>query len=167
MKKLLHKENLDWKGVTHDLELYESDDMSNLTFVNQAQAVPFVDENHIVIYKHIDGYYGLPGGTVEQGEKFEETLKREVYEESACEVLDYGFIGYIKDTQLPEKKIKHQLRYWAKVKLLDEPINDPVGKAIAREVVEIGNANEKLDWGERGEKLLELALKKFKESNQL
>ncbi len=165
MKKLLHQENLNWKGESHDLELYESDDISDLAFIIQAQAVPFIDENHIVIYKHIDGYYGLPGGTIEPGEKFEEALKREIYEESACNVLDYGLIGYIKDTQLPEDKIKHQLRYWAKVKLLDEPVNDPVGKAIAREVIDIHEANKKLGWGERGEKIIELALKKFKESS--
>mgnify|MGYP001573056456 CR=1 FL=1 len=163
MKKLIHKEMIDWKGTRHDLELYEADDVSDLGFTNQAQAVPFIDKDHIVIYKHIDGYYGLPGGTIEKGELFEEALKREVKEECACEVLSCGLIGYVKDTQLPECKVKYQLRYWAKVKLLDEPINDPCGKAISREVVEIKDANQKLNWGERGRVLLDLAVRKYKE----
>ena len=163
MKKLLHKQNLDWKGTVHDLELYEADDISNLGFTNQAQAVPFVDDDHIVIFKHIDGYYSLPGGTIEEGEKFEETLRREVKEECACAVLDYGLIGYVKGTEVKSGKIKYQLRYWAKVKLLDEPINDPCGKAIAREVVPINEANKKLNWGERGQVLLDLAERKYKE----
>lgn len=163
MKKLLHKENLDWKGVKHNLELYESDSIEDLGIVTQTQAIPFVDDNRIVVYKHIDEYYGLPGGTVEEGESFEDALKREVKEESACEVLDYGLIGYIKDIQLPEEKIKYQLRYWAHVKLLDEPVNDPDGKALSREVININDAAEKLNWGERGKILLELAKRKYKE----
>ncbi len=165
MKKLIHKETIDWKGTIHDLELYEADDASDLGFTNQAQAVPFVDDDHIVIYKHIDGYYGLPGGTIEKDEPFEEALKREVYEESACEVLDLGLIGYVKDTQMPEGKVKYQLRYWAKVKLLNKKVNDPCGKAMGREVIKIKDANQKLNWGERGQALLELAVRKFKENN--
>lgn len=163
MKKLIHKQNLDWKGIMHDLELYEADNADDLGFTNQAQAVPFVDDDHIVIFKHIDGYYSLPGGTIEEGEKFEEALKREIREECACEVLGCGLIGYVKDTQLSDNKVKYQLRYWAKVKLLDEPINDPCGKAVGREVVKLEEANDKLNWGERGQILLDLALRKYKE----
>lgn len=161
MKKLLYKGKLDWKGTNHELELYESDDISDLEFINQCQAVPFVDESNIVLFKHIDGYYSLPGGTVEEGESFEETLKREVMEESACEILESQLIGYVKDTELPSGKIKYQLRYWAEVKPLDQPINDPAGKATSREIVNINEANEKLGWGERGQVLLELAKRKY------
>jgi len=162
MKKLLCKGKFDWKGTGHELELYESDDISDLKFINQCQAVPFVDENNIVLFKHIDGYYSLPGGTVEKGESFEETLKREVMEESACEILESQLIGYVKDTELSSGKVKYQLRYWAKVKPLDQPIQDPAGKAIGREIVNINEANEKLGWGERGQVLLDLAKRKYK-----
>src|SRR3989344_9606213 len=113
MKKLLHKQNLDWKGTIHDLELYEADDINDLGFTNQCQAIPFIDDEHIVLFKHIDGYYGLPGGTAEKGEKFEDTLKREVMEESGCKVLDCGLICYVKGTEIPNGKIKNQLRYLA------------------------------------------------------
>ena len=162
MKKLLHKQDLDWKGTKHDLELYESDDISDLGFTNQCQAVPFVDDDHIVIFKHIDGYYGLPSGTVEDGEKFEDTLKREVMEESGCEVLDLGLIGYFKDTEIPDGKIKYQLRYWAHVKPVSKP-QDPDGKALDIEIVKLEDANDKLGWGERGQVLLDLAARKYKE----
>ena len=164
MKKLLYKGKLNWKGINHELELYESDDISDLEFINQCQAVPFVDEDNIVLFKHIDGYYSLPGGTVEKGESFEKTLKREVMEESSCEILDYKLIGYVKDTDLSSRKVKYQLRYWAKVKPLDQSIQDPAGKAIAREIVNINEANEKLGWGERGQVLLDLAKRKYNET---
>ena len=162
MRKLLHKQIHDWKGTKHELELYETDDINNLGFTNQCQAVPFVDDEHIVIFKHIDGYYGLPGGTVVKGERFEDTLKREVMEESGCEVLDCSPIGYFEDTEIPSGKIKYQLRYWAQVKPVSKP-QDPDGKAIDIEIVKFKDANSKLGWGERGQILLDLAARKYKE----
>lgn len=162
MKKLLHKQILDWKGTKHDLELYEADDISDLGFTNQCQAVPFVDDDHVVLFKHIDGYYGLPGGTVEEGEKFEDTLKREIMEEAGCEVFDYGLIGYVKGTEIPSGKVKFQLRYWAHVRPVDKP-QDPDGKALDIEIVELKDVNPKLNWGERGQVLLDLATRKYKE----
>jgi len=161
--KLIHKGRLDWKGISYDVELYEADSVEGLHPITQVQAIPFVDDNHIVIYKHIDGYYGLPGGSVESGETFEIALKREVREEIACEVLDCAMIGYMKNIRVGQEKETYQLRYWAKVKLLDEPIADPCGKAVAREVVGLGTAVEKLNWGERGRILIELAAKKFRQ----
>jgi len=163
MTKLLHKEKHDWKGVMHELELYESNNLENISPVKQVQAVVFVDDNNVVLYKHIDGYYGLPGGTVEIGEKFEDALRREILEESSSEVLDFGLIGYVKDTPLenPDKTV-YQLRYWVNAKLLDIPINDPDGKAIEREIVELKDVVEKINWGERWEILLNLAVSKRK-----
>ena len=160
MTKLIHKEELNWKGVLHDLELYESDSVGDLDPVKQVQAVSFIDNNNVVIYKHVDGYYGLPGGSVEENESFEEALKREIREEIACEVLDYGLIGYVRDIPIqPPGKEKYQLRYWAKVRLKDEPINDPCGKALLREVVSLDEALNKLNWGAMGKVLFQLATK--------
>lgn len=166
MAQLLHKERLDWKGTVHDLELYEAESIEGLHPIKQVQAVAFVDRDHIVIYKHIDGYYGLPGGSVEDGEGFDEALKREVYEESACEVLECGVSGYIKDTQIdPPGIVKYQLRYWATVRVLDEPVNDPAGKALSREVVTLDEAVKKLGWGEKAAIQIRLAVKRYDENH--
>lgn len=163
MNKLVHKGKLDWKGVGYDLELYDADEIGGVSPVTQVQAIPFVDDSHILVYKHIDGYYGLPGGSVEQGESFEEALKREIKEECAAEVLKYGLIGFVKGMQIdPPSKIGYQLRYWAHIRLLDQPINDPAGKAIAREIIKLEDVAAKLNWGERGEVLLQLAVEKYK-----
>lgn len=163
MKNLLHREKLDWKGTKYDVELYEVDDVEGLSPITQVQVVPFVDKDQVVIYKHIDGYYGLPGGSIEPGESLEQALRREVKEESACEITDFGLIGFMKNTKKPENKVTYQLRYWAQVKLLDEPINDPCGKAVSREVVTLEEAAEKLKWGERGEILLKTGSEKRRE----
>lgn len=167
MSRLIHKEKLDWKGIMHDLELYDADEIDGLGPVKQVQAILFVDVDHILVYKHIDGYYGLPGGSVEENENFEEALKREIMEESASEVLDYGLIGFVKDIQIdPPGGTKFQLRYWARVKLLNQPINDPAGKAIAREVVRLEDALDRFNWGERGRILLQLAAEKYKKHQE-
>ena len=165
MAKLIHKERMNWKGVLYDLALYESDSIEGLKPITKVQAVLFTDDNNIVLYKHIDGYFGLPGGSVEENETFESALRREAREESSCEILDYGFIGYVEGAQVEVQNNKiYQLCYWAKVKLLDELVNDPCGKALSREVVNLNVAVEKLNWGERGKELINLATNKFKKN---
>lgn len=151
-----------WKGISYCQELYESTDHSELSPITQVQAVPFIDADHIVLYKHIDGYYGLPGGGIEPGETIVEALAREVYEEAALNLIECGMLGYMKvwPEGAPEKT-HYQLRYWAQVTLLDEPVNDPCGKAISREVVPLREAIEKLNWGEKGGVLIELAVRHY------
>lgn len=61
-----------------------------------ARAVVFNDKNEIAFQfasKH--KYYKLPGGGVEKGETIEEALKREVLEESGCEINIIGDVGII------------------------------------------------------------------------
>ena len=162
MTKLIHREELNWKGTVYDVELYEADEFDTLAPVTQVQAVLFVTKDQIVIYKDIDGYYGLPGGSIEPGESLEQALRREVKEESACEIMDFGPLGFMKNTKKPGNSVSYQVRYWAQVKLLDEPVHDPCGTAISREVVSLEEAAEKLKWGERGKILLKVGLEKFK-----
>ncbi len=159
-KKPIFVVEMKWKNDIYALELYNSINFSGLKSVTQVQAVCFTDDNDVVLYQHSDNYLGLPGGTPEEGESFEETLKRELYEEISVEVLDFGPIGYIKvyKKDRPEK-FDFQLRYWAKVKLLEET-PDPDNKAIGRVLTPINKAVEKLNWGKRGELLIELAKNK-------
>ena len=156
----IFKDEIDWKGNIHILELFDSTNFSGLSPIKQVQAVCFDGNDNIVLYKHSDNYFGLPGGTVENGEMENEALKRELYEEASVKVIDYGPIGYIKSypKEQPEKFI-FQLRYWAKVKLLDET-PDPDNKAIERVLTPIVKVSEKLGWGKMGVILIDLAKKK-------
>ena len=69
-------------------------------------------------------------------------------------------VGMIRENKEKESCF---LRVVAKVELIDEPIVDPDGKAVGRIVVNIEEAIEKLGWGEKGEKLIELAKEKYQE----
>jgi len=148
---------LNWYGKRVRLDLFDSTDYKSLNPIRQVQAVSFVDKDHIVLYKSGRGNYGCPGGHPEDGETWEETLKREVREEVAAEIEECGPIGYIKEINLDTNEIKYFLRYWAKVKLLDEPIDDPCDDARIRVVCSLKEAVEKLNWGKNGEILVNLA----------
>ena len=142
--------------LQHHLELFATNERPD-EVISQCQAVPFTAAGEVVLFRHLSGYNSLPGGTVEEGEDHEQALIREVYEESACRVLEYGLIGYIKDTNLTTGGVQYQLRYWATVELLDEDVNDPDGKALERVVVPVDQMVEQLGWGEKGAVLLQLA----------
>lgn len=44
------------------------------------------ERNEVLLQKRHDGWWGLPGGLMDLGESFEETAKREVFEETGLEV---------------------------------------------------------------------------------
>jgi ADP-ribose pyrophosphatase YjhB (NUDIX family) len=157
MNKPIYTETITWKGAEHHLELYATDTEPDCP-ITQCQAVPFTPAGDVVLFRHLNGYNSLPGGTVDPGESHEAALKREIYEESACSVTAIGLIGYIKDTQVETGEVKYQLRYWVDVEVLDEPVNDPDKKALERLVVHPSEMVEKLGWGEKGQVLLDLAL---------
>lgn len=164
MPQLLYKETSDWKRVSFVSELYVYDDgAQSLAPVTQVQAVPFTEDGKIVVYKHIDGYYGLPGGKVEAGENLEAALARELREEMNAELIQVKPVAYIKSFKLSDPDhVSYNLRYAAKVKLSDGQIQDPAGKAIERLTCDAKDVNNLLRWGKRGDILIDLALRAFK-----
>lgn len=160
MNKLLLKEISDWKGVSFTSELFDYNESTELLSpVTQVQAVCFIKSGEIILYKHIDGYYGLPGGKVEIGENLNETLKREIIEEINAKLILSKPIAYVKSfkTKKPEN-ITYNLRYVALVELINGKIQDPAGKAIERIICNKEKAKELLCWGERGNILIDLAI---------
>ncbi|MFA5072211.1 MAG: NUDIX domain-containing protein [Candidatus Pacearchaeota archaeon] len=80
-----------------DIGLNEEERFDNPYLLRKAaRAIVFNDKNEIAFQfasKH--KYYKLPGGGVEKGETIEGALKREVLEESGCEIDIIDDIGII------------------------------------------------------------------------
>ncbi len=163
-EKPLFREKGKWKGGDYEMELHTLDDHCNLSSIQQVQAVCFLNSKEIVLYENIEGWFGNPGGTLESGELVEETLKRELIEEAQLKLIDWKTIGVeqiFHPNKLEPRKESCFLRVVAQVELINKPVKDPDGKAIGRVVVNIDEAVNKLNWGEKGEQLIKLALEKY------
>ncbi len=165
MKKPLVTITLDWTQIEHKLEFFKTNDISNLGKITQVQAVCFSDKDQVVLYYNDKEKYGCPGGHLEKDEQFEEALEREIYEEIAAKMLYCEPIGYLRSTNLQSGNVTYNLRYWAKVVLLDEPVNDPCDPHRERFVFTTEEAILKLNWGEMGQTLVKLAEKMFISKN--
>lgn len=149
-----------WKGTMFVEEFYDNPDFTNITPITQVQAIPFIDKNHIAVFEHIDGYFSLPGGKVEQGEDLISALERECIEEMQAKILKTYPIGYFKNWKKSNPEtVNFNARYISYVELLDKPIDDPAKKAIGRKVVTIDSIVETLGWGDKAEVLIRTALK--------
>ncbi len=99
------------------------------------------------------------GGSVESNETFEETLSREIQEESNMEVLSYLPIGYQKLTNVENGKLIFQLRYACKVEPLGEFVIDGGDGNTEKGITEIklidpSTYREYFDWGDDGDYMI-------------
>jgi ADP-ribose pyrophosphatase YjhB (NUDIX family) len=155
-----------------EFEYFETDDFSNLDKekTGQCYAVCYLQnekgelENKICIVNNgKKRNWGLVGGTIEKGETFEETLKREIQEEGNLEVLEYRPIGYqIAGTQ-SSKDWGYQLRYFVIARKIGEFISDPAGSVTEIAFIDPLDVKKYFDWGNVGEEIFRKAAEIFKE----
>lgn len=113
------KETSIFDGREIDLEWFESTNYPK--DINIAQVVGFClnKKGEVLIVKNKRGW-SFPGGHPEIGETPEETLSREVSEESYVTIKNSRFLGYIDATDPKNQSIEGkryiQLRYLAKIK---------------------------------------------------
>lgn len=158
--KLLYTKDDIYKGQKCREFLYALDSYKDLPQIDVVRAVCFCDQKEVVFYKDINGYFGNPGGGIEEAETVEEALQRELIEEAQLKLLNWQTIAYEKIEYLTNGKISkthYFLLTVAKVTLIDKEIKDPDGKGVGRVVVGFDSAEETLDWGEKGKILLGLA----------
>jgi 8-oxo-dGTP diphosphatase len=60
-------------------------------------------QTHILLGKRKNaykaGWYGVPGGRIEIGEKIEGTVRRELMEETNLDAVEFQYVGVIKEHQ--------------------------------------------------------------------
>lgn len=150
----------DHAGVEYTFEYQDADSFEHLdkSRCKQTYGVCFCDDKIVFGYSGGRKEYGLIGGTIEESESFEQTLRREIKEESNMEVLSYLPIGYQKVTDSIGSEPFYQLRYACLVKPYGPFLCDPMGDIVEIKLVNSEDYKEYLKWGDIGNRIVERAI---------
>ena len=122
------------KGTKTKFTWYPGDNIDKFEPFNQVYGVVFDNEGRILIQKIGDSDWSLAGGTVEEGETAEQTLRRELIEEVDVEIKNPILLGgqrvqflegHDPDISKSELDDFYQLRYYCEVDKLLEQTPDP------------------------------------------
>lgn len=146
-------------GVDYIFEYSDADSFDDLdkTKCTQTYAVCFCDEKIVIVHNGKKDTWGLVGGTIEKGESFEETLKREIQEESNMEVISFLPVGYQKVIDTRDNSFVYQLRYVCIAVPYGEFISDPAGSISEIKLIDPKDYKKYFDWGEIGERIVRRA----------
>jgi len=154
-------ETMIYLGKKYPLIYEDKDDFKDLPYekCTQVYGVCFYKDKVVLGFSRTMKKWSLLGGTIEPGEKIEDTLLREVKEESNMEVLKYWPIGYQKLTD----DSNYQLRYACVVVPYGPFVSDP-DASDDHGVDRITLINPKdfkkfIDWGKIGDRLIKRAIK--------
>ena len=149
-----------WKGTTIKVKYFELDSFSSLPYekCQQVYGVCFYkDKMVIVLGEGTEGGWGLVGGHIEAGETFEETLRREVQEETNMRVLRSAPVG-AQEVTAPDGNSVFQLRYCAIVEPIGKFKKDPAGSVTKIKLINPDDYRKYFDWGEIGERIIQRAV---------
>lgn len=105
-------------------EWHRASDWNNLHPIVQVHGVCFDSSGNIMVIREPGKDWHLVGGKPELGETPEQTLRREVEEETNVALRSCGMIGYQKVTR-DDGSIVYQLRFAATIKKIGAPRPDP------------------------------------------
>jgi 8-oxo-dGTP pyrophosphatase MutT (NUDIX family) len=151
---------IDHKGNTFIFEYFDADSFDDLdkSKCTQTYGVCFCDGKIVLGYSGGRKEYGLIGGTIEEGEPFEQTLRREVKEESNMNVISFSPVGYQKVTSTKDQSVIYQLRYACEVEPFGPFVLDTMGDIVELKLIDPSEHKEYLKWGEIGERIIERAI---------
>ena len=143
-------------GVDVILEYSDADsfDQLPLELVRQAYGMCFAGDKMVIGWGGKKQEWGLIGGTIETGETFEETLKREIIEESNMEVIACAPVGYQKAINTSDGSFVLQLRYVCLVKPLGPFVPDPAGGITKIKLIDPKEFKQYFNWGRIGERII-------------
>lgn len=140
-------------------EYQDTDSFDNLEYekCKQTYGVCFYKDKLIIAFGYFGGTgksWGLIGGRIEKGETFEQTLRREVQEESNMTIISFKPIGYQKVIDLKDQSFIYQLRYACIVEPIGNFESDPDGTITEIKLINPKEYKEYLDWGQIGERII-------------
>ncbi|MFZ2620958.1 MAG: NUDIX hydrolase [Minisyncoccia bacterium] len=124
--------------------------------VTQAYGVCLLNDKIVIVYSGKRKHWILPGGSIEEGETFEDCLKREIKEESNMKVISFTPIGY-QEVHF-DGRIFNQLRYVCIVEPYGDFVSDPDGSITEIKFIDHKDYRQYFDWGDIGERIIKRAL---------
>lgn len=156
------KFEFDWRGDTYECEWVEGRDFSKLKNVSGVQGFIFDEKGKFcIVNAKSKGCWSLVGGGLEdEDETYEDALIRETLEEADLEIENIIGIGYVQSKlKCGDDEPRCQLKYFAKVKKINEPTLDPAENEITERKFILPEEFEKYcGWGKNGEIQLKKAL---------
>lgn len=143
-------------GVEYIFEYSDADSFDDLdkTKCTQTYAVCFYGEKIVIVYGAHKNIWGLVGGTIDPGESFDQTLRREIQEESNMEVLSFLPVGYQKVIDTRDNSFVYQLRYVCTAKPYGDFVSDPAGHITEIKLIDPKDYKQYFDWGAIGERII-------------
>ena len=93
--KLVSQGTAMWGDDIHlDIACYLGTEQQPLQYVSSVRAIVFRDEEVLVV-RGPNGYHVMPGGQMEKGEEYEETLQREILEETGWTLGKLSLMGFM------------------------------------------------------------------------
>lgn len=149
---------MEYGGRVYNLRYEDAYNFDSLPIekCKQVYGVCFCDGKLVIGLGGHKNAWGLIGGTIEKGESFEQTLRREIKEESNMEIVNFYPIGYQVVNDNTDEI--YQLRYACKVKSLGPFVSDPAGSVREIALIDPHKYKEYFDWGEIGERIIKRGL---------
>lgn len=114
------------------------DGVQSAHLVSNINLVPFVGDQ-VLILRLRDGSWEIPGGTLEPGEDYLNTIRRELEEEAGAKLQSFNAFGIWRYRSSADKPYRphlphpesHRLVGWSQVEIIGEPTNPAGGEDVA------------------------------------
>ncbi len=111
------RETTEFAGRSYEVTWHSEGDLPPRNEITQVSAIRFSPDDRVVVVSADGRDWAIPGGHPENGESCEETLRREVREESCCEVDRFCLLGWQHVRDLADNSVHYQLRYCCRVRV--------------------------------------------------
>ncbi len=168
---VIHSEfNIDLLPKPNEYHLVIDDKVPPPELITSALALVF-DGNQLLMTNLTKRGWDVPGGHINSGELPEQTVQREVLEETGAYVRDLRIFGYDKFIiQAPKPEayqypypVSYQIFYWGRIGQLEPFV--PTQEAIGRKLFKPSEARQ-TNWVKRSPALYEAALLLTRQSEQ-
>ena len=107
--------------------------------VSNINIVPFNETGWLIVRQQIG--WGIVGGTLEPGETYMDTLRRELLEEAGCELVNFELMGALRMEFLTEQPYRPHLPFPISYRLIGvgkvRRITTPTNPADGEEILEV------------------------------